>query len=208
MLWWVYIWMQLQLIRTGVTDCPYRVNSVVHSSSEKFQKLKRCRDCALSIRETSYLNVVQFTWVQFSRSVESDSLRRHESKHARPPCPSPTPGIHPNSCPLTRWCHPAISSSVVPFSSCPQSFPASGSFQMSQLFTWGGQSTGVSALASFLPKKTHGWSPSEWTGWISLQSKGLSRVFSNTAVQKHQFLGTQLSSQSNSHIHTWPLEKP
>ena len=125
MLWWVYIWMQLQLIRTGVTDCPYRVNSVVHSSSEKFQKLKRCRDCALSIRETSYLNVVQFTWVQFSGSVESDSLRRHESKHARPPCPSPTPGIHPNSCPWSRWCHPAISSSVVPFSSCPQSLPAS-----------------------------------------------------------------------------------
>ena len=105
------------------------------------------------------------------------------------------------------WCHPAISSSVIPFSSCPQSLPASESFPMSQLFAWGGQSTGVSALASFLPKNTQGWSV-EWTGWISLQSKGLSRVISNSTVQKHQFFGTQLSSQSNSHIYTWPLEKP
>ena len=104
-------------------------------------------------------------------------------------------------------CHPAISSSVVPFSSCPQSLPASESFPMSQLAAWGGQSTGASALASFLPKKSQGWSPSEWTGWISLQSKGLSRVFSNTTVQKHQFFGAQPSSQSNSHIHTWLLEK-
>ena len=102
----------------------------------------------------------------------------------------------------------AISSSVVPFSSCPQSLPASGSFPMSQLFPWGGQSTGVSALASVLPKKSQGWSPSEWTGWISLQSKGLSRIFSNTTVQKHEFFSTQPSSQSNSHIPTWPLEKP
>ena len=146
--------------------------------------------------------------VQFSRSVVYDSLRPHESQHARPPCSSPSPGVHSDSCPSSQWCHPAISSSVVPFSSCPQSLPASESFLMSQLFTWGGQSTGVSALASFLPKKSRGWSPSEWTGWISLQSKGLSRVFSNTTVQKHQFFGTQLSSQSNSHIHTWPLEKP
>ena len=107
-----------------------------------------------------------------------------------------------------HWVSDAISSSVVPFSSCPQSLPASESFPMSQLFAWGGQSTGVSALASFLPKKSQGWSPSEWTGWIFLQSKGLSRVFSNTTVQKHQFFSTQLSSQSNSHIHTWPLEKP
>ena len=149
-----------------------------------------------------------FSWVQFSRSVVSNSLRPHESQHARPPCPSPTPGVHSNSCPSSWWCHPAISSSVVPFSSCPESLPASDSFPMSQLFTWGGQSTGVSALASFLPKKSQGWSPSEWTGWTSLQSKGLSRVFSNTTVQKHQFFGTQLSSQSNSHIHTWPQEKP
>ena len=114
----------------------------------------------------------------------------------------------PSPCPSSRWCHPAISSSVVSFSSCPQSLPASESFPMSQLFAWGGQSTGASALASFPPKKSQGWSPLEWTGWISLQSKGLSRVFSNTTVQKHQFYGTQLSSQSNSHIHTWPLEKP
>ena len=113
----------------------------------------------------------------------------------------------PNSRPMSRWCHPTISSSVVPFSSCLQSFPTSGSFQMSQLFTWGGQSTGVSALASFLPKNTQGWSPLEWTGWISLQSKGLSRVFSNTTVQKHQFFSAQLSSQSNCHIHTWLMEE-
>ena len=146
--------------------------------------------------------------VQFSRSVVSDFLRPHESQHARPPCPSPPPRVHPDSCPSSQWCHPAISSSVVPFSSCPQSLPASESFPMSQLFTRGAQSTGVSALASFLPKKSQGWSPLEWTGWISLQSKGLSRVFSNTTVQKHQFFGAQLSSQSNSHIHTWPEEKP
>ena len=146
--------------------------------------------------------------VQFSCSVMSDFLPPHEMQHARPPCPSPTPRVHSDSRPSSRWCHPAISSSVVPFSSCSQSLPASESFPMSQLFTWGGQSTGVSALASFLPKNSQGWSPSEWTAWISLQSKGLSRVFSNTTVQKHQFIGAQLSSQSNSHIHTWLLEKP
>ena len=146
--------------------------------------------------------------VQFSSSVVSDSLRPHESQHARPPCPSPTPRVHPNSHPSSRWCHPAISSSVVPFSSCPQSLPASGSFPMSQIFTWGGQSTGVSALASLLPKKSQGWSLLEWTGWISLQSKGLSRVSFNTTVQKHQLFGAQSSSQFNSHIDTWPLEKP
>ena len=127
--------------------------------------------------------------VQFSRSVVSDSLRPHESQHARPTCPSPSPGVHSDSRPSSPWCHPAISSSVVPFSSCSQSLPASEFFPMSQLFSWGGQSTGVSALASFLPKKSQGWSPSEWTGWISLQTKGLSRVFSNTTVQKHQFFG-------------------
>ena len=138
----------------------------------------------------------------------SDSLWPHELQHARPPCPSPSPGIHSNSWPSSRRCHPAISSSVIPSSSCLQSLPASESFLMSQLFTWGGQSTGVSALASFLPKNTQGWSPSEWTGCISLQSKGLSRAFSNTTVQKHQFFSAQLSSQSNSHIHTWPQEKP
>ena len=132
----------------------------------------------------------------------SDSLRPHESQHARPPCPSPTPRVHLDSHPLSRCCPPAISSSVVPFSSCPQSLPASESFPVSQLFAWGGQSTGVSALASFPPKKSQGWS-SECTGWISLQSKGLSRVFSNITVQKHQFFSAQLSSQSNSHIHAW-----
>ena len=144
----------------------------------------------------------QFRSVQFSRSVVSDSLRPHESQHARPP------GVYSNSCPLSRWCHPAISSSVVPFSSCPQSLPASGSFPVSQLFTWGGQSIGVSASASVLSMNTQDWSPLELTGRISLQSKGLSRVFSNTTVQKHQFFGTQLSSQSNSHNHTWPLKQP
>ena len=148
-----------------------------------------------------------FSSVQFSHSVVSDSLQPHESQHTRPPCPSPTPGVHSDSHPSSQWCHPTISSSVVPFSSCPQSFPASESFPMSQLFPWGGQSTGVSDLASFLRKKSQDWSPSEWTGWISLQSKEFSRVFSNTTVQKHQFFGAQLSSQSKSHIHTWLLEK-
>ena len=151
---------------------------------------------------------LQFSSVQFSLSVMSDSLRPHESQHARPPCPSPAPRVHSNSCPSSRWCHPAISSSIVPFSSCPKSLPASGSFPMSQLFTWGGQSTEVSASASVLSMNTQDWSPLGWTGWISLQSKGLSSVFSNTTVQKHQFFGAQLSSQSNSCIHTWPLEKP
>ena len=146
--------------------------------------------------------------VQFSHSVMSNSLRPHELHHARPPCPSPTPGVHPNSCPSSRWCHPAISSSVVPFSSCPQSLPASGSFPMSQLFAWDGQSIGGSASASVLPMNTQDWSPLGWTTWISLQSKRLTRVFSNTTVQKHQFFGAQLSSQSNFRIHTWPLEKP
>ena len=129
-------------------------------------------------------------------------------KHARPPCPSPTPGVHSNSCSLTQWYHPSISSSVIPFSCCLQSFPASGSFQMSQLFTSGGHRTGVSVSAPVLPMNTQDRSPLEWTGWISVLSKGLARVLSNTTVQKHQFFGAQLSSQSNSHIHTWPLEKP
>ena len=149
-----------------------------------------------------------FSSVQFSHSVVSDSLRPHEPQHARPPCPSPTPGVYPNPCPSSWWCHPTISSFVIPFSSCPQSFPASGSLQMSQLLASGGQSTGVSATTSVLPMNTQDWSPLEWTDWISLQSKGFSRVFSNTTVQNHQFFGTQLSSQSNSHIHTWLLEKP
>ena len=146
--------------------------------------------------------------VQFSHSAMSYSLRPHELQHTRPPYPSPTPRVYSNSCPSSRWCHPAISSSVAPFSFCPQSLPASWSFPTSQLFRWGGQNTGVSASASVLPMNIQDWSPSGWTGWISLQSKGLSRVFSNTTVQKHQFFSAQLSSQSNSHIHTWPLEKP
>ena len=139
--------------------------------------------------------------VQFSHSVVSHSLGPHEPQHARPPCPSPTPGVHPNSCPLSQWYHPTISSFVVPFFSCPQSFPASGSFPTSQLFTSGGQNIGVSASTSVLPMNTQDWFPLGWTGWISLQSKGLSRVFSNTTVQKHQFFSAQPSSQSNSHIH-------
>ena len=130
---------------------------------------------------------------QLSRSVMSNCLWPHESQHTRPPCPSPIARVYPNSCALSRWCHPTISFSVVPFSSCLQSFPASRSFQISQFFALGGQSIGVSASTSDLPMNTWDWSPLGWTGWISLQSKGLSRVFSNTTVQKHQFLGAQLS---------------
>ena len=133
------------------------------------------------------------TIIQFSHSVVFDYLGPLEPRRARPTCPSPTPGVHPNPCPLSQWCHPTISFSVIPFSFCPQSFPASGSFQMSQLFASGGQSIGVSASASVLPMNTQDWSPLGWADWISLQSKGLSRVFSNTTVQKHPFFGAQLS---------------
>ena len=132
------------------------------------------------LRHKSFHHSLFLSSVQFSCSVMSDSLRPHELQHARPACPSSAPGVHSNSRPSSRWCHPAISSSVVPFSPCPQSLPASVSFPMSQFFTWGGQSIGVSALASVFPKSTLDWSPLGWTGWISLQSKGLSRVFSNT----------------------------
>ena len=143
----------------------------------------------------------------------SNSLQPHGLQHTSLPCPSPTPGAYSNSCALHRWCHPTISSSVVPFSSCLQSFPASGSFPMSQFFTSGGQSIGVSASASILPMNIQDWFPLGWVDWISLQFKWLSRVFSNTTVQKHQFFDTQLSLESwmwesNSHIHTWLLEKP
>ena len=131
--------------------------------------------------------------VQFSLSVMSNSLRPHEPQHSRPPCSSPTPGVHQNPCPLCWWCHPTISSSVIPFSSWLQSFPASGSLQISQLFASGVQSIGVSASASVLPMNTQDWFPLGWTGWTSLQSKGLSRVFSNTTVQEHQFFCVQLS---------------
>ena len=145
---------------------------------------------------------IQFSSVQsLSRVPMNHSTRPHEPQHARPPYPSPTPEVHPNPCPLCRWCHSTISSSVVPFSSCPQSFPASGSFPMSQLSASGGLSTGVSALTSVLQMNTQDWSPLGLTGWISLQSKGFSRVFSNTTFQKHQFFGVQLSSESNSHPH-------
>ena len=146
--------------------------------------------------------------VQLSRSVVSDSLWPHGLQHARLPCPSPTPTVYSNSCPLSRWYHPTISSSVVPFSSCLQSFPASGSFQMSLFFASGGQSIGVSAPTSVFPMNIQDWFPFRLTDLISLQSKRLSRVFSNTTVQKHQFFSTQLSLYSNSHIHTWLLEKP
>ena len=146
--------------------------------------------------------------VQFSHSVVSHSLRPHGLQHTRPRCPSPTPGVYPNSCPLSQWCHPAISFSVVPFSSSLQSFPASGSFLMSQFFTSGGQNIRVSASTSVLPMNIQDWFPLRWTGWISWQSKGLSRAFSNTTVQKHQFFSTQLSLWYNSHIRTWLLEKP
>ena len=160
--------------------------------------------------EGTYLNIVKAIYdslVQFSHSVVSDSLRPHKSQHARPPCPSPTPGVHSDSRPSSRWGHPATSS-CRPLLLLPPVPPSIRVFSNESIFTWRVQRTGVSALASFLPKKSQGWSPSEWIGWISLQSKGLSRVFSNTTVQKHQFFGAQPSSQSNSHIHTWPQEKP
>ena len=166
---------------------------------------------SICISFVPYFVLLHYLGLQ-SSSVQSLScvwlFVTHGLQHARPPCPSPTPGVNSNSCPLRWWYHPSISFSVIPFSSCPKSFQASGSFQISQLFASGGQSIGVSALTSVLPKNTQDWSPLGWTGWISLQSKGLSRVFSNTTVQKHQFFGAWLSLQSNSHIHTWLLEKP
>ena len=155
-----------------------------------------------------YYQLKSISSVQISCSVMSDSSWPLGPQHASLLCPSPTPRVYSNSCPLHCWCHPTISSSVVPFSSCPQSFLASGSSQMSQFFTWGGQTIGVSTSTSVLPMNTQDWSPLGWTGWISLQFKGLSRVFSDTTVQKHQFFSTQLSSQFNSHFHTWLLEKP
>ena len=170
-------------------------------------KQPRCPSTNEWIKSMWYIYTMEYS-VQFSHSVVSDSLWPHEPQHTRPPCPSPTPRTYSNSCPSSWWCHPAILSSVVPFSSCPQSLPASGSFPMTQLFTWGGQSVGVSASAPVLPMNTQDWSPLRWTGWISLQSKGLSTVCINNTVQKRQFVSAQLWSQSNSHIHTWPLEKP
>ena len=148
----------------------------------------------------SFSSVQSISHVQF--------FQPHEMQHARLPCPSPTPRGYSSLCPLSRWCHPTISSSVIPFSSHLQSFSALGSFQRSQFFTSGGQSIGVSASASVLPMNIQEWFPLAWTSWVSLQSMGLSRVFSNTTVQKHQFFGTHSSLWSNSHIHTWLLEKP
>ena len=148
-----------------------------------------CKHISVSLKHATFISCS----VQFICSVVSDSLRPHGLQHSRPPCPSPTPGVHSNSCPLSRWCHQTISSSVVPFSSCLQSFPASGSFQMSQHFTSDGQSIGLSSSTSVLPMNIQDWCTLGWTGWNSLQSKGLSRVFSNTTAQKHQLFSTQLS---------------
>ena len=167
-------------------------------------KIKWDNACTIPVT----MSVQILSSVQFSCSVMSSSLQIHGLQHARPPCPSPTPGLYSDSCPLSRLCHPTNSSCVIPFSSHLLSFPASGSFQMTQFFTSGGQSMGVSASTSVLLKNIQDWFPLEWIGWISLQSKGLSRVFSNTTDQKHQFFGAQPSSQSNSHIHTWPQGKP
>ena len=178
------------------------------SSPESCKPLTDSRAPKLYTREILPVQLLVKRSVQFSRSVVSHSLWPHESQHARPPCPSPTPGVYSDSCPSSRWCHPAISSSVIPFSSCPQSLPVSGTFPMSQLFAWRGQSFGASDSASVLPMNTQDWSPLGWTGWISLQFMGLSRVFSNTTVQKHQFFGSQPSLWSNYQIHTRLLEKP
>ena len=163
-----------------------------HGTTDWFQIGKgECQGCILSLWLFNFY--AEFSSVNFSRSVVSDSLWAHEPQYTRPLCPSPTPRVYPNPCPMCRWCHPTISSSVVPFSSSPQSFPASGSFQMNQLSTSGGWSIGVSASTSVPPMNTQDWSPLRWTGWISLQSKRLSRVFSNTTVQKRQFFCAQLS---------------
>ena len=165
----------------------FMILSYLSSHKQGKSKLTMCGCLCVSV--DIYLCIYSYS-VQFRCSVVSDSLRPHEPQHARPPCPSLK--VHPNSCPLSRWCHPTISSSVIPFSCCPQFFPASRSFQINQLFASGGQSIGVSASTSVLPMNTQDWSLG-WTGWIALQAKGLSRVFSNTTVQKHQFFSTQLS---------------
>ena len=169
---WTDICLAGRFFTTGPPGKPTKTVTKLQFSNSMILSTFRCW---LSVRK-SFSPCI--TSVQFSCSVVSDSLWSHELQHTRPPCPSPTPGVHSDSCPSSWWCHPAISSSVIPFFSCPQSLPAPESFPMSQLFTWGGQSTGASALASFLPANTQGWSPLEWTGWISLQSKVLSRVSS------------------------------
>ena len=198
-------------------------HSFINGHSHRFPLLAVMTSAAVKTLATNISSrpCFQFAWLYtqkwdcwdiwsllFSCSVMSDSLWPHGLQHARLSCLSSTPRACSNSCPLSWWCHATISSSVVPFSPCLQSFPVSGSFPMSQLFASGGQSIGAWASTSVLPMNIQGWFPLGWTGLISLQSKGLSRVFSNTAVQKHQFFGSQPSSQSNSHMHTWPLEKP
>ena len=197
------------------TNVPVRVNStklgyVSHFHKEflkvNFYPWLLCPFLFFFPLSANHTTSIQFSSVQSLSHVQLFATPWTTAR--QPPCPSPTTGVHPNPCPLSWWCHPTISSTAIPFSSCPQSCPASGSFPMSQLFTSGGQSIGFSYSTSVLPMNTQDWSPLGWSGWISLQSKGLSRVFSNTTVQKHQFFGAQLSSQSNSHIHTWPLEKP
>ena len=210
------VWPQEMMTRLGISlscsQIPERVPLHARQSYRAQHQVVRRQKTEVSIRFKQRLywgfqgnakqcRVNSFSSVQSSHSAMSHSLWPHEPQHTKLHCPSPTPGVYPNSCPLSQWCHPTISSSVIPFSSCPQSFPASGSSPMSQLFASGGQSTGVSASTSVFPMNTQDWSPSGWTGWIFLQSKGLSRVFSNTTAQKHQFLSAQLSSQSNSHIH-------
>ena len=172
--------------------CDGGLSLTVISSITSWINSSLCTIRSLHLK-SEMLNWIQFSSVHFSCSVVSSSLQPHGLQHARPSCPSPTPGVYPNLCPLSRWCHPTISSYVIPFFSCPQSFPASGSFQISQFFALGGHSIGVSASTSVLPINTQDWFLLGWTGWISLQSKRLSRVFSNTTVQKHQFFGTQLS---------------
>ena len=181
--------------RLSMSESYTSLNFNLHIFSRE-SSLKSTEICTSSTHPSSYLShlsVLTIQSAQFSRSVVSDCSRPHGPQHARPPYPSPTPRVYPNSCAMSRWCHPTISSSVVPFSSCLQSFPASGAFQMSQLFTSGSQSIGASASTSVLPVNTQDWSPPGWTGWISLLSKGLSRVFSNTTVQKHQFFNAQPS---------------
>ena len=181
------------LIRLGSAQGLHSFNL----ASGSFLWFLRLPNHDLSVEWRTLHQAIQFSSVQFSSVTQSCLiLRPHELQHARPPCLSPAPGVYSNSCPLSRWCHPTISSSVIPFSSCLQSFPASGSFQMCQVFISGGQSIGVSALASVLPMNIQDWFPLGWTGWISLQSKGLSRVFSNTTIQKHQFFSTLLSKES------------
>ena len=204
----------IKIAGRNINNLRYADDTTLMAESEELQNLltnmkeeSEKAGLKLNIQKAKIVASGPINSVQFSRLVVSNSLWPH-GQHARPPCPSPTPGVYPNSRPLSRWCHPTILSSVVPFSFCLQSLLASGSFQISQFFASGGQSIGVTASASVLPVNIQDWSPLGWTGWISLKSKGLSKVFSNTTVQMHQFFDAQLSSQSNSHIHTWLLEKP